>query len=211
MQTPNQNNMQHSERILDKAIELFKAYGIRAVTMDQISAELGVSKRTIYELFKDKNDLVMQSVKEMVKKDNQESLEIISKSSNVIEALYLIGQQGRKKRSEFNPLFMQDIRRSYSEVQSLFTSGKLIRFDSVTYTILKKGVNEGIFRKELDIDIVNDFLHEIMNIYHNKKVIKNQASPVEGVMRNVFLPYLRGISTEKGLDLIEKYFSHLKI
>ena len=78
--------METRDRIISKSIELFVRFGIRYVTMDQIAAELGISKRTIYELFKDKDDLLLQCIEEMGKRNNRELHDIVVKSENVIEA-----------------------------------------------------------------------------------------------------------------------------
>ncbi|MGV8111403.1 MAG: TetR/AcrR family transcriptional regulator [Lentimicrobium sp.] len=97
--------MEAREKILDKAIELFLNLGIRNVTMDTIAAESGVSKRTIYELFKDKDDLVVQALREMIIRHNQDMLGIISQTGNVIEAIFMIMKMETERRGSFSRVF----------------------------------------------------------------------------------------------------------
>ena len=173
--------------------------------MDQIAAELAISKRTIYELFKDKNDLVYQCIENMGRSNYNELHEIIARADNVIEALYLIGQHREKKRAGINHLFFDDVEKSFPNLRKLFVKGLGPGQKPVTYTILKRGIKEGIFRKELNIDIVDVFIHEMMRICHSSDIFPKD-SPTNEILWNIVIPYFRGISTEKGKELIEKHF-----
>lgn len=197
--------METRDRIISKSIELFVRFGIRYVTMDQIAAELGISKRTIYELFKDKDDLLLQCIEEMGKRNNRELHDIVVKSENVIEALYMIGQHGEKKKAAINPLFFDDIGKLYPHLLKIFIKKQGPGHESVSYTILKKGTHQGIFRKELNLDIVDVFIHEMMKICHDISIFPEDSNS-SGIIKNIVIPYFRGISTDKGKELIEKHF-----
>ncbi len=203
--------MEVQERILKKALELYTTMGIKNITMDTIAAELGVSKRTIYELFTDKTNLVKQAVKEMVEDDRVEMMEIISESRNVVEALYLIGEKGRKRRGEICPAFIKDIQKYYPQVQEIILGDKKNYGESVTYTLLKKGTKEGIFRKDLNLDLVNVFIHEMMAAMHNQELYHSMKITPDDIMHNIFLPYWMGIATDKGQALIREYFENKKL
>ena len=73
-------------------------------------------------------------------------------------------------------------------------------------TLIRKGINDGIFNKRLNPDIVNDFWHEIMNIFMNEETFPRDRYTQDDLIKNMIMPYLLGISTEKGKELIEKYF-----
>ena len=90
--------METKDRIICKSIELFTQWGIRFVTMNQIAGETGISKRTLYEVFKDKDDLLKQCIEQMAEQNAIEMEKIINASDNTIEALYLIGQHGERKK-----------------------------------------------------------------------------------------------------------------
>ena len=83
--------MEARERVILKSIDLFTQYGIRQVTMDQIASELGMSKRTIYEHFRDKDTLLRECLETMNMQHTVEVNEILAGASNVIEALYRLG------------------------------------------------------------------------------------------------------------------------
>jgi TetR/AcrR family transcriptional regulator, cholesterol catabolism regulator len=200
--------MDSKERIIMRAGELFPVMGIRTVTMDFIAADLGISKRTIYELFKDKDDLVIQVIESEIIKNNRILFEIVAKTNNAIEALFLIIEREHNRMMSFNPVFLEDMKKYLSKIHECFYKSKQkIKEFSVSYAILERGLREDIFRKELDIDIVDSFMHELVNFLHNSQRFRLMKLEKEDVLKNILLPYFRGICTRKGLELIDKYFN----
>lgn len=204
--------MDTKERIIMRSGELFPAMGIRSVTMDYIATDLGISKRTIYELFKDKDDLVIQVIEYEIIKNNRKLLEIVAETENAIEALFLIIEKEHNRMRSFNPVFTEDMKKYISRIHECFFEDlKKMREFSVSYAILEKGLREDIFRKELAIDIVDNFLHELVNFLHNSQRFRLMKLEKEDVLANILLPYFRGICTRKGQELIDKYFNTLTI
>ncbi len=196
-------------RILEKASEMFLSMGIRSVTMDAIASELGISKRTIYELFHDKDDLVVQALRQMIINHNNEMLGIITGSDNVIEAIVLIMRMESQRRMHFTKVFSEDIKKYYPVVYTSFYSCKeSLKEFSASYRLLEKGIKEGIFRKGLRIDLVDNFLHEVINLMHNSERIRMMNPQGPEVLDNIFLPYFRGLCTQRGLELMDKYFEN---
>jgi TetR/AcrR family transcriptional regulator, cholesterol catabolism regulator len=199
--------MEAKERVIAKSIDLFTKSGIRLVTMDQIASAVGMSKRTIYELFKDKDKLLFQCIETMNKQHEAELYEIISRSDNAIEALYLIGQHGENKKANINWLFFDDLEKLYPGLQHLIIREKRPGNKSISYTLIKRGIDEGIFRIGLNLTIVDTFIHEMMKIVHNPDVFQGNSNPRE-LIDNIVVPYFRGIATTKGMELIEKHFPY---
>ena len=198
--------MEAKDRVILKSIELFQQAGIRLVTMDQIAGEVGMSKRTIYEMFKDKDDLLMQCLDIMNLQTRTEIQEIISKSANAIEALYLIGQHGEKRKASINKLFFEDFKKLYPQIWKNLREKNGPGRESVSFTILQKGIKEDIFRGDLNLVIVDIFIHNMMETCHSAEIFPVE-SDLRDIIANVIIPYFRGIATRKGQDLIEKYFS----
>lgn len=196
--------MEPNERIILKSIELFTRSGIRLVTMDQIADEVGMSKRTIYELFKDKDALVIECLETMHRKQMVEIREIIANTSNVIEALYRMGQHGEKKKASINHLFFEDIKKLYPQIWDLMKKRARTGADSFSLNILTKGIEEGIFRSDLNVEIVDIFFNAMMEIFHKKDIFPENTTDKE-LLYNIVIPYYIGISTEKGKTIIEQY------
>lgn len=198
--------MENKERVIIKSIELFKKLGIRYVTMDQIAGELGMSKRTLYELFKDKDDLLVQCLQAMGKKHREEIHAIISRSENTIEALFKIAEHGEKKKSLVNVLFFEDLEKIYPHMLEKLKK-EIDGDEPIMAKILKRGVKEGIFKKELKTEVVELFILEMMKICGNKKLFNNDIND-RIIAENIIIPYFLGISTGKGQQLIDKHFKN---
>lgn len=202
--------METKERIKEKAIELFLTIGVKNVTMDSMAADLGILKRTIYELFKDKDDLIVQSLREMIIRNNREMLEIISEASHVIEAIFLIMKKETERRVQMPRIFVEDIKKYYSAVNaSFYNCEENLKELSASYTLLEKGIADGIFRTDIKIDLVDNFLHEVIGLIHTSDRIRALQPEKADILKSIFLPYFRGICTRKGTDLMEKYFDNL--
>jgi AcrR family transcriptional regulator len=198
--------MEIRERIITESFGLFGKFGIRSVTMDQIASHLGISKRTLYENFEDKNALLSHGIIHFRKIMHAEAENLLKNSANVIEAIYFIGRHGEKMRKSVNPLFFEDIRKFYPEIYTGLKDRKNYTEYSVMLGLIRRGMDEGVFNIRLNPEIVNMFWHEIMNIFMNEEIFPRDKYSQEDLIRNLIMPYLIGISTEKGKKLIEKYF-----
>ncbi len=179
--------------------------------MDALAFDLGISKRTIYEHFKDKDDLVIQVIEHEINRNNQLFLEIISKAGDVIEALFMIIRQENERLSNINPVYKEDLKKYFSCINECFyqDNEKLKEF-SASYALLEKGKSDGVFRSDLNIEIVDNFLHELIIFLHNSLRIRLMNLKEEAVLEFIILPYFRGICTRKGQELMERYFNETK-
>lgn len=200
--------MDNKERIIQHACELFLARGIRSVTMDSIATELSISKRTIYEIFKDKDELVIESIKHMITQNNMVLLHIIANAENTVTALMDIIRHQKEHSKSFTPVFVEDFKKYFPAIQSTLYSCKsdLEKF-SASYSLLEKGLKEGIFRNELAIELVDNFLHELISLMHTSQRLTALNVTEEEILTNIFIPYFRGLCTPKGLELMDKAFN----
>ena len=197
--------MEIREKILKGAGNLFIENGIRVITMDSIALSLGISKRTIYENFKDKEDLINSFLTKIVSAHKNELIKIGNSSSNVIESLFLFGKYNSEAFAKINPIFFDDLTKYYSEMFDSVKKSEKIGNGEISYLILKRGVNEGTFIKTIDIDIVNKFIHITMDYFF--KSDSENCFPHSKVWTSVFHPYIKGICTEKGLEHLNNFLS----
>lgn len=202
--------METREKILVKASELFLGMGVKNVTMDYIASELGVSKRTIYELFKDKDDQVVQSLREMIIDNNKQMIGIISETEHVIEAIFLIMKREIERQKDYTKVFVEDIKKYFPAVnESLFSCKENLKEFSASYALLEKGIRENIFRQDIQIELVDNFLHELIGLLHSSERLRALNPAPSDVLKSIFLPYLRGICTWEGIELMDKYFENV--
>jgi len=201
--------MEVKEKILSRASELFILQGVKNVTMDNLAADLKMSKRTLYELYENKEALVMETFKYMYLKENKILKDIVRSSSNVIEALSAIINRKKEQFKSLNPMFIEDLKKYFTTMQAFFHSGEnRPKEHSIMYILLEKGMNEGIFRKDIRIDVVDNFFNELLFMVHNSKGMEISKIDDYAVLCNIFIPYFRGLCTMKGSEMIESIFSN---
>lgn len=199
-------------KILSEASVLFSKMGIRSITMDYLAEHLGMSKRTIYENFKEKDEIVLHSLIMGLNEHSQMINRMIEESSNVIEAIYSIGKKSHEVMSQINPVFFHDLKKYYKNIYELLIEKGGVTSTDSNLMLLKKGINEGIFKKELNIELVNVFLQKIMEFFHDESTFYvAERFSKKDVLTSIIKPYLTGICTDKGVEILNKHEDLLKV
>jgi AcrR family transcriptional regulator len=190
------------ERIVEKAAGLFSIYGIRAVTMDSIAGHLGMSKRTIYETFSDKDELIASVLRLMAGKQKLLIEKVVNDSGNSVEAIFRLLEMSRDHFQAMSQAFYDDLKKYHYEV--LIKASEISNMVELrnNQEIIEKGISEGYFRDDIDPDIVNRCLYLL-----GRSVVDNDLFPYDqftrhDIIKNIFINYVKGISTEKGLKMI---------
>ncbi|MCU0460733.1 MAG: TetR/AcrR family transcriptional regulator [Bacteroidales bacterium] len=197
--------MDYRQRIIEEASVLFRTYGIKSVTMDLLAAHMGISKRTIYEVFRDKDELLTGVLKWMTVRQREIMEKTLNESENVIEAIFKMMKTMMEHFKNMSPAFQMDIKRYHQDIAE-----KLNNLDQLPYVknnelIIERGIKEGSFRKDLDVKIINKCMLEVLKMSSDREIFPPDAFGSEEVVRNVYLNYLRGLCTPKGLELIDHY------
>lgn len=193
------------ERIQQKAGELFKRYGIRSVTMDEIATQLGISKKTIYQFYSDKDALVQDIFRDITNHNKQKCISFKDIAENAIHEQYLASESSREIFNDMSSSVLFDLNRYHPNVYADFEKFKKQFLFNVIKENLVRGIKEGLFRKDLNVNIITWLrLEMIAGIFHNEEVITGKTKPhqFENEMKDFFL---HGICTEKGLSFITKY------
>jgi len=195
---------EYDARIIDGAAELFRTHGIRAVTMDMIAEYLGISKRTIYERFGDKDEMLFAVMNSMIIKQKERIDSIIESSPDIISAIFTLLNLGRDHAASMNPMIGSDLRKYHSKVLLRIKE----KCDNPDYEgarkIILKGKEQGLFRKDIDDGIVSRFFTELKTVIGDNKVFPSDEFTHHDLIKNVIINYLRGIATDEGIKLIER-------
>ncbi len=194
-----------AEKILVQSAEMFIRSGIKAITMDDITRETGVSKRTIYENFKDKDDLLLACLNFMDESHKIKTEEILKESNNTIDMVFGLIKEGIKILKTVNPLFFTDLKKYHYGVWKKTYSINYKKHLSQTITLLNKGVIDDLFRKNIDIEVVAILLHEQLRILSDENIFPSDKFSKLVVFENIIINFIRGIATKKGLEIIERY------
>ncbi len=192
------------ERIITEAGALFAKYGIRSITMDALAEDMGISKRTIYETFKDKDALLYEVITYFRIQQHKQAIEIIENSENIVVALFKLLNEMISMMKQVNPLFFQDIKKYHSHIFKQLQDKGDLRDHTMTRKILSAGLKQEIFRSDFNIEIVNLTLHELFNLFSPDSKFTLEGYHRGELFNNIIIPYLIGISTDKGRGLIEE-------
>ena len=192
--------------ILETAHRLFFQQGIRYTTMDQIAQTLGISKKTIYQFYENKDELIVQSIKHNIMLDHARIIKLISESENIIAVMKQIGDDMYRKFQQSNPIFFEDIKRYENLLEEkLFKPNKYLKDQTLTM-MLEQGKKEGVFKQELKTKIAGLFLIETMKQMKELEDLLYPEYSREDIFQNVLINYLLGIATDKGKKLIIEIF-----
>lgn len=191
-------------KIIGKAAALFVESGIKGITMDELAEHLGMSKRTIYEHFADKKELVKECVIFIDNKKDELAKDAEKHSKNVIETLLTLHLDNLKMMGSVNRKFADDIKKFYPELHNYFQEKRESSIYS-TINFLQKGVEEGVVRDDQNVEIYANLLHEEMYLLFDNRSIHLSEFSVKEVYSVMFLCFLRGIATSKGLAVIDDF------
>lgn len=191
------------ERIIEYSTSLFLQYGIQNVTMDAIAVDLGMSKRTVYENFKDKTGLVDRCIDYLFEEQEKMISNVLAGSENVIEIFTVFMKEGMKAMNSINPVFFADMKKFYPLIWREAHRRKLERSLSLIETLLRQGIDQQLFRKEIDVLIVAKLFHEQNNMIVNEEVFPPGQYNISDIFQNLTVNFMRGISTMKGIETIE--------
>ena len=197
--------MDYRQKIIEEGARMFRTYGIRAVTMDMLASQLGISKRTIYEVFSDKEELLKGVLKWMVEKQREVMTSVFNESENIIEAIFRMLDLMMDHFQKMSPAFQMDMKRLHIDLKK--NPGEMVDlpYFSNNSEILMRGIREGVFRDDIDVEITNKCLLEVARVTNDRNVFPPDYFENKDVIKSFYINYLRGISTQKGLDLINFY------
>lgn len=195
------------ERILDKAGEKFYQYGIKNVSMSDLASSLGISKRTLYENFKDKEDILRQYL-ERIKEERVCKINLLNeKSANIIEVfLYFIDMHKNENLPSIR--FFQDIERYYPAIHKEILDN-VEKNKEYMKEALKQGVVDGYIRKELNIDIAAFLVEESNYTYMRAAYLEKPSFSHQDLFFTMMINFIRGISTFKGIEIIDKFLEDI--
>ena len=194
------------ERIITAATEAFTSKGIKSITMDDIAAALGISKRTLYEVFSDKESLLKECILKAQADRDKYLQKIFEQSHNVLEVILAVFQKSIEVFHQTNKRFFEDIKK-YPKVYDALVKRRN-RDSEETIAFFKLGIKQGYFRDDVNFAIVNLLVREQLDLLMNTDLCK-EHSFLE-VYESIMFTYLRGISTEKGARKLEEFIQEYR-
>ncbi len=194
------------ERIQQKAEELFERYGIRSVTMDEIAGQLGISKKTIYQSFSDKDELVDAVFQKRLEENEKQCLFDKKEAENAIHEIFLAWNMIEEMLAAMNPSILYDLEKYHPSVFRKFLQYKNDFLYRVIYDNLERGIKEELYRGDFTIEIIARFRIGTIMMGFNMDVFPKNKFKLVDIEEQIILHFLHGIATPKGVKVIQKYY-----
>ena len=197
--------LDQKEKLLKGADDLFMKYGLRSVSMDDIARHLGVSKKTIYQHFADKDEVVASVAKSHMIRQRQQFENIAEKSKNAVEEMVKISFCLKENMKNINPSVLFDMQKYHQPawIEWLKFKQEFIRENIIRS--LKQGIEEGYFRDDVNLEIMATMrLEQVQMAFDSNLFPRGQFSFTE-VQAQLFDHYIHGLFTDKGRKLYQKY------
>jgi len=177
---------------------LFMRNGIKSMTMDDICKELGISKKTLYKHVRDKSDLVNRVMLWFVENEEKLIEELATQQLNAIEELFAIFKNVTNKIKEIHPSSYYDLQKYYPEAWNTFLKYKNVFVYNSTIDNMVKGIREGLYRENVDIEIVTKIYISRIDLCIDSKVFPPDKFKFKEVVLEMMRYHIRGIATKKG-------------
>jgi TetR/AcrR family transcriptional regulator, cholesterol catabolism regulator len=197
--------MEVKERILEKAHELFNRYGLRSVSMDDIAAQLGMSKKTVYQYYADKDELVNAVFGRMLETNKAKCITCSMKGENAIHEIFMSFEMVEELLANMNPSVLFDMQKYHPSAFKKFLDFKNNFLYKMISENLISGISDELYREDIDIDILTRYrLHTVM-LSLDPDVFPSNKYKLVHIEQQLLEHFLYGLATAKGQKLIQKY------
>jgi len=197
--------MEAKERIMVKTDELFMRYGIRSVSMDDIANTLGMSKKTLYQYYADKDELVDAVVDAHIQGIQSDCLDCRKEAKDAVHEIFITMERIMSEFNNMNPMLVYDLEKFHFKAYQRFRQHKDKFLAQMIRENLEWGIKEELYRPELNVDIISKFRLESMMIPFNVGVFPPGKYNLADLSEKIIEHFVYGLATIKGHKLIQKY------
>ncbi len=198
------------QRIQKAAHDLVMQYSIRSVSMDDIAASVGMSKKTIYQYFKDKDELIEVVVDDVIDTNQCTCNLDREKADNAVHEIFLVMEMVVEMYKSMNPSILFDMQKYHPSAFRKFQKHKNDYLYNVCKQNLEKGIKEELYRSEIVVDILARYRVETMFIPFNPEFQRSLKHNLLEIEKEIITHYLFGVVTLKGYKLVLKYMEQMQ-
>ncbi len=193
-------------RIVEESTKLFFQKGIKSITMSDIASHLGISKRTLYEVFCDKEELLRECLECSIVKADEESQLLINESKDAIDAMMRIYAKNLNDSQKMNRSVVHDLRKYHPRLYKIIEEKQ--KEEAFAFIpLFKKGEEEGLMRSDVNFEIVIWLLKAQFKMLIEGDFIPTEKYSIEQFVSAIILTFTRGIATQKGNEKIDEYIA----
>lgn len=199
------------DELISKISNLFIKYGFKNIAMDDIARELGISKKTLYEYFENKTDILIKVVQHVLIREFTELDKLICQNANAIDQIQLIATYTINTLLKVNPILPYQLQKYYPLVSSKLLSQRREFIQTRIKQNFSLGIEQGVYREDFDAEIIAVYYSNFLNNKCIRLFVEETNEDYNSLIRTILIISLRGIATSKGMEYIEKKFSNQPI
>lgn len=203
--------MDQIDDILKAVASLYRKYGIKSVTMDDVARHLGISKKTLYQYVDNKRELVEKTMYYELENNNCYFAELKARALNAVDELLEVNRQLVVMHREYNPATAYDLQKYYPDLFKTMNRIQRHRMYEAIINNIRKGKKEGYFREELNEDIIARLqVSRFESSLDNEMFTAEEMSSPQFIFE-LMMYHLRGIANNKGIELLEARLKQLNV
>ena len=195
--------MELKQQILFKTLEMFMRYGIKSITMDDISRKLGISKKTLYRFVDNKGDLINKIFEIEMANEKETVTKITTESKDAIDEILGIAKYVTQQLREYSPTIMYDLQKYYRESWQKIEAYHTEYVYGVLKANLERGIKEGLYRNDLNPDIVAKLYVGKTLIVVDEEVFPLKEYNREKLYKEYITYHIHGVASPKGLEVLK--------
>ncbi|GAB3987684.1 TetR/AcrR family transcriptional regulator [Spirosoma daeguense] len=193
------------QRILAEAERLFWKYGVRSVTMEDIAKQLGISKKTIYQHFNDKEQILYQVIQDKTDRNLSEMDCMAMEGANPVEEMLCVLQMMQRQADQVSPNLVVDVKRYYPQAFALFKQYKEDQMMGSILENIQKGIKQDIYRSDINPAILARLRVEQIELAFNNEIFPTDQYTMQQIQYELIHHFVRGMLTEKGFTIYNQY------
>lgn len=194
--------------LLDRIVPIILEKGLKSATMDTVAASLGISKRTLYEIFGSKSRMLKEALGALELQNQRFFTDVFSRSENVMKALVEIFKYNRDMVGSVNVEFYRDMDRLYKQSRKDYEESRRERHEKMLQ-MFNLGIEQGMFRPDVDYNVHSRMMGLQMEALKRIEELFPPDISLQRVFDSVIIGFLRSIASEKGMKVLDEEIKNL--
>lgn len=199
------HSVEVKNRILEAAADLFCRYGIKSISMDEIARHLGISKKTIYQFYREKDEIVYLVIQQRMIQDQEVMSDLLANADNPIDEMMRVTERILVVMSSINPSLFFDLQKYHPNAWGVCNDHKRNFVLKRITENLEMGIAEGLYRIDIRVDILAKVRMEQINLAFDPHIFPPGQFRFDDIQIQLLDHFLRGIVTAKGLEVLHQY------
>jgi len=180
-------------------------YGCKSVTMDDIARHLAVSKKTLYQFYKDKDEIITTFARSEFECETDCIKDIAGEAENAVDEVMRISRHIRQTFSKMNPALLYEMQKYHSEAWQVYADFRQSTVADHIRGNLRRGIREGLYRDSIDVEIMTRLRLEMIQLAFDARLFPPAQFSLVDLQIQIMDLFIRGVATREGLEVLDQY------